>query len=137
MKVFFPRHLRSTGTRTLQVINRCGRRIAGSVTLCLALAVDANAQPPGIVNHIGFVQVNGVRFDGTGQFKFALVDAAGRTSFWSNDGTSVGGSQPVDAIETTLVRGVYSIPLGDILIPHMTAPIPASIFANDGVYLRI
>ena len=58
-----------------------------------------HAQVPQFLNYQGRVAVNGVNFDGSGQFKFALVDAAGtirgNTSMhfplWNaNDGIGMG-----------------------------------------------
>ncbi len=58
--------------------------------------------------------MNGVNFAGpTGFFKFALVDAAGTTTRWSNDGTSVGGGEPTDGVPVTVSNGHYAVPLGD------------------------
>lgn len=105
--------------------------------MLLAATPRASAQAPGIINHLGFVQVDGIPFDGQGRFKFALVDAPGTTTYWSNDGTSVAGSEPASWVITNLFRGRYSIPLGDTTIANMTTAIPAAVFANSGVYLRV
>ena len=43
--------------------------------LCGFACADIMAQVPGILSFQGRVTVNGTNFDGTGQFKFALVDA--------------------------------------------------------------
>src|SRR5437868_1757186 len=53
---------------------------------------------PGIINYQGRVMVNGTNLTGTGRFKFALVNATGTTTFWSNDGTSVNGSEPASTV---------------------------------------
>ena len=65
-------------------------RIVGFVTF-LALAVTAYTVPP-VLNYAGQVAVNGETFDGNRLFKFALVNADGTITYWSNDGTSVDGS---------------------------------------------
>ena len=54
-----------------------------------------NAQVPQIINYQGRVGVNGTNFDGTGQFKFALVNGTGTTAYWSN-GTSVVSLPPAN-----------------------------------------
>ena len=56
------------------------------------------AAVPQRLNHQGRVAVNGVNFDGNGQFKFALVNAGGTVSYWSNDGTGTAGSPPTAAV---------------------------------------
>ena len=40
---------------------------------------------PQLLNHQGRMAVNGVNFEGNGQFKFALVSADGLTTYWSNN----------------------------------------------------
>ena len=52
------------------------------------------AGAPTVVSYQGQVIVAGTAYSGTGYFKFAIVNAAGTTSYWSNDGTSVDGSEP-------------------------------------------
>jgi len=82
------------------------------------------------------VAVGATNFDGSGSFKFALVNAAGTTSYWSNDGTSAAGSQPTAAVTLTVTKGIYSVLLGDTTLPNMTA-IFATVFANPDVRLRV
>jgi len=51
-----------------------------------------------MISYQGRILTNGVAFTGTGQFKFALVNGAGSVTYWSNDGTSTGGSAPAAAV---------------------------------------
>ncbi len=113
------------------------RALALALVLTLTTAV-LHAQVPGILNYQGRVAVGDppVNFEGSGAFKFALVNADGTTSYWSNDGTSTGGSQPTAAVTLTVAKGLYSVLLGDTSLTNMTA-IPASAFANDDVRLRV
>ena len=97
-------------------------------------ALPATAQVPGIISHQGKVTVGGTNYTGTGLFRFALVNAAGTTTYWSNDGTSSG--EPTAAVSLTVTRSVFSVNLGDIALTHMTT-IPASVFSTDPVYLRV
>jgi len=106
------------------------------VTLGLA-ALSAAAQVPGIISHQGKVTVNGTNYTGAGAFKFALVDATGANTYWSNDGTSSGGAEPTGAVTLATARGVFSVNLGDTNVANMTQTIPASVFTNSGVYLRV
>jgi len=79
-----------------------------------------------------------VAFNGTGLFKFALVDAAGTTTLWSNDGTSATGDEPSAAVSLAVSNGRYSVAMGDTAIAGMTQSIPAGIFAdNADVRLRV
>src|SRR5688572_19701328 len=90
---------------------------------------------PQLIHYQGRVAVGGVNFNGTGGFKFALVNAAGTTTFWSNDGTSAAGSQPTGAVNLPVNRGLYSVLLGDPGLSMVAIPIAA--FANADVRLRV
>ena len=48
-----------------------------AVAAVVSLVAPSAAQVPQILNYQGRVAVDGTNFDGTGQFKFALVDGAG------------------------------------------------------------
>jgi hypothetical protein len=58
------------------------------------------------------------------------------TSFWSNDGTSNAGGQPATSVPLPVTKGLYSVLLGDTTLSNM-ATLPASVFANPGVWLRV
>jgi hypothetical protein len=107
------------------------------ILLFSLFATFAPAQVPQLVNYQGRVAVGGTNFDGAGQFKFALVNAAGSATFWSNDGTSVAGSQPTAFVPLTVTRGLYSVLLGDTSLAGMTQVIPVTVFTNADVRLRV
>jgi hypothetical protein len=94
------------------------------------------ADVPQQLNHQGRVAVNGVNFDGNGQFKFALVNADGTVTYWSNDGTSSAGSQPTSPVTLPVTKGLYSVLLGNTTLANMTA-LPPSALDADEVRLRI
>jgi hypothetical protein len=98
------------------------------VMICLLGVTSARGQVPGIINYQGRVIVAGTNFDGTGQFKFALVNAAGTTRHWSNG---------VSTVSLTVTKGLYSVLLGDTTIPNMSTAIPATVFTNADVRLRV
>jgi len=102
----------------------------------LLAALPIAAQVPNLINYQGRVAVGTVNFDGTGEFKFALVNTTGSTTYWSNDGTSTAGSQPTAAVTLGVTKGLYSVHLGDTGLANMTA-IPASVFTNADVRLRV
>ncbi len=106
------------------------------------------AQVPMLLNYQGRVTVNGTAFAGTGQFKFALVDAAGTTAYWSNDnslpltpGTLTGGLQPTAVVSIAVpagANGASSALLGDTSIAGMTTAIPVTVFStHSDVRLRV
>lgn len=192
-----------------------------SATLALVtLPLACLAQVPSLIHYQGRVWANGSEFDGTGNFKFALVDQGvdvnvpavasptvfngflvgatvsqpgtgyqtapsvtvsgsgsgarlsatvsggvvtgiqvlspgsgyqqgntiitidppplnlSITTYWSNDGTSTGGSQPQKSVSLPVNMGAYSVLLGDGSLPNML-PIPVDAFRNPDVRLRV
>jgi len=103
----------------------------------LALLPQAlQAAVPQVLNHQGRLAVNGVNFEGSGQFKFALVNHTGNVTYWSNDGTGSSGSEPAAAVTLAVSKGLYAVLLGDVSVPNMTA-VPTSVFENADVRLRV
>jgi hypothetical protein len=91
---------------------------------------------PSLLNHQGRIAVQGVNYNGSGLFKFALVNATGSVTYWSNDGTSTGGSQPTAAVTLTVSNGLYAVLLGNTELTNMTAIAPAALEYAD-VRLRV
>ena len=58
------------------------------------------------------------------------------TTYWSNDGSSTLGSEPDSAVEVNVSEGIFSLLLGDVNLINMD-PLPASVFTNENVSLRI
>ena len=112
------------------------RFISIAVALTLLSIHPSAAQVPQLINYQGRVVVGSTNFNGSGQFKFALVDTTGATTYWSNDGTSSAGSAPTSAVTLPVTQGLYSVALGDGSLANMKA-IPASVFNNTDVRLRI
>lgn len=113
------------------------RRIFGLAASALFLHTTLNAQVPQIINYQGRIVSGTTNFSGTGQFKFALVNAAGSVTFWSNNGSSAGGSEPSAAVSLAVSNGLYSVLLGDTNIANMTAGILPASFTNIDVRLRV
>ena len=187
---------------------------------CWLVARSVSADVPHLLNYQGRVAVGGTNFDGTGQFKFALVNGGSSTTaqatasanvvfgflvnitvtaggagysappavtitdstgsgasalahiaggqvtsitvldagsgystqpvvtiapppgglaystYWSNDGTSSAGGEPVRAVPLPVVRGLYSVLLGDTTLSNMAA-LPAEAFTHPDVRLRV
>ncbi|MGA2247909.1 MAG: tail fiber domain-containing protein [Verrucomicrobiota bacterium] len=57
-------------------------------------------------------------------------------TYWSNDGTSVNGSEPSAALSVAVNDGLFTIVLGDTTQPNMAA-IPAALFNQPGLQMRI
>ncbi len=114
------------------------RTILLGVGILGLLSSALQAQVPQIINYQGRVvlNTNNTNFNGTGSFKFALVNSNGSITYWSNDGTSSAGSQPTNAVSLIVTNGLYSVVLGDIGYSNMTV-ISASVFNNFDVRLRV
>lgn len=104
----------------------------------LALVGVAQAQVPQLINYQGRVVIAGTNFNSppAGQFKFALVQGAGPTLLWKNDG-SAGNTEPAAFVALPVVNGLYSVLLGDTAAPTNMVAIPNSVFANSDVRLRV
>ena len=91
------------------------------------------------LNYQGRVAVGSANFDGAGHFKFAIIDDGGAATFWSNDGTSTGGSQPVSAVDVAVSKGLFSVRLGDDESFANMTDIPSAAFNSSpgGRFLRI
>jgi hypothetical protein len=57
-------------------------------------------------------------------------------TYWSNDGTSVAGSEPAQAVPLAVDDGLFMVLLGDAALLNMTA-VPPEVFMNPDVHLRI
>lgn len=99
-------------------------------TVCLA------ANVPEQINYQAKIEVSGVPFDGVGQFKFAVVDDDGTNTYWSNDGTSVAGGEPSNAVSLAVHGGLLNTMLGDASHANMT-PIPAATFVHPDAHVCI
>jgi hypothetical protein len=113
-----------------------------SLGVSLAAAHIGPAAPeltsaPTVVSYQGRMNASGSAFNGVGFFKFALVNAAGTTSYWSNDGTSVAGSQPSALVPVSVTTGLFTVMLGDTTLSGMSSPLSAALFSGPDRRLRI
>jgi formylglycine-generating enzyme required for sulfatase activity len=102
--------------------------------LCSILSVNA---VPAVLNYAGQVAVNGEAFSGNGSFKFAIVSDSGTTTYWSNDGTSLAGSQPTASVNVSVNGGLYSVLLGNPAIQGMNAIDPSTFQQHSDAKLRV
>ena len=57
-------------------------------------------------------------------------------TYWSNDGTSSGGSEPGLAVTVNVASGLFTVVLGDTNLGNMEG-IPAAVFGQPNLQLRI
>jgi hypothetical protein len=134
-----------TGTKRKDMMQQTFSRIAGykksmlaAASLLTAIAgAHLQAAVPLVTSYQGRVSVAGTSFTGNGQFKFALIAKPGGASLWSNDGTSVAGSEPTAAVPLSVSDGLFSVLLGDATLPNMQALPPNLFAANSDVCLRV
>jgi len=129
-----PRH----STYSICQSRRTPRR-AAFTALVLALGLAGQfllAQVPSVISYQGRVKTGGSDFTGTGQFKFALIDATGANTFWSNDNSSSAGAEPVRRVSFPVAQGLFSAFLGDASVTNM-ATLPSTVFTNADLWLRI
>jgi hypothetical protein len=92
---------------------------------------------PALVSYQGEVRTGTTPYVGTGHFKFSVVNAAGDTTYWSNDGTGTGGDEPSAAVALDVSNGVFSLLLGDTTLGGMSQPLDAAVFDDPARYLRV
>jgi N-acetylneuraminic acid mutarotase len=107
--------------------------------LCLLVLCFLGIKPfcsavPMLISFQGHVLKESRPFEGTGQFKFAVVDQGGMT-LWRNDGLNANG-EPAQSIGIQVVRGVFAVTLGDDAIANMAA-LNSGVFDQDYISIRI
>ncbi len=58
------------------------------------------------------------------------------TTYWSNDGTSVDGSEPTASVSVSVADGLFTVGLGDTTLSNMAA-LDAGLFAQPDLQVRI
>jgi hypothetical protein len=97
-----------------------------------------SAATPALINYQGIIEVDDQPYQGTGYFKFAIVDAAtgdGTTNHWANDGTASG--EPASGVPLPVSDGLFNVLLGDTSLTGMTQPVDATAFVSADTYLRV
>src|SRR3990167_8455253 len=106
----------------------------------LTLSASAYAARDITLGYQGVIQSGDEFLDGTtGFFKFAICSKDCDVTYWSNDGTSNIGEEPVAGVAAPIVGGVFNVLLGDTSITNMDA-IPLAIFqaaGDENLYLRV
>jgi hypothetical protein len=117
----------------------CGMVLAATLSWAApgAATLAQSGGAPTVVAYQGQVQVSDTPFEGSGHFKFAVVNPAGDTSYWSNDGTSTGGAKPTATVTLTVSGGLFSVLLGDTSLDGMTQALTADAFDDPDRRLRV
>lgn len=110
--------------------------LAAAVMAVLPALPSLHAGIPRLLTVQGRLNVGGEDFNGTGHFKFALVNGDTSVIVWSNSAMDEVTEQPQDAVDLTVQEGLYSAALGDQDLPHMEA-IDVTHLDHPDVRLRI
>ena len=95
--------------------------------------IDATEAVPAVVSYQGQIVLSGQPYNGSGYFKFAIIDKAATKTFWSNDGTSTVANMPVTALTLTVSAGQFNVYFGDT----GQSPLSAAVFNGADRYLRV
>lgn len=110
-------------------------------TLFVSLGVLVSAHPvpqaersgaPRLISYQGHIFEEDVPYDGTGYFKFAIMDEVGTTYYWTNDGEE----PPLASIELMVTNGLFSLNLGDTNLPNMDM-LSVQTFEDPDTILRV
>jgi hypothetical protein len=94
------------------------------------------AGAPTIVSYQGQIWDGADPFNGTGYFKFAILDATGTTYYWSNDGGEL-GIPPEEYIALPVVNGLFTVYLGDNSLYGSMTALSADVFDDPDTRLRV
>ncbi len=114
------------------------RPVFVAIGLILLLSLAVQAQVPHTISYQGRVTSGGINVHGPGYFKFALVNALGNMTYWSNDGTSASGNEPASPVMLPVADGLFTVMLGDTSLPNMLAFISPFTFEGfSNAHLRV
>jgi len=116
-----------TSAPTVTISGGGGSGAAATATISGGVVTAININPGG----------NGSGYTNTPTVTVAPPPAAiSYTSYWSNDGMSTAGSEPLASVSIGVTNGWFTVALGDTTIPNMLA-INAGLFNQPNLQLQI
>lgn len=89
---------------------------------------------PGEIRYQGKIEVDGIPYDGQGEFKFAIINSTEDTYYWTSDGSSpTPPDPPVNSFSFEANNGLIDVTLGS----SPMSPIESEVFENQDTWLRI
>jgi hypothetical protein len=89
------------------------------VLAAIGMATTELGAQPQSVSYQGELRENGAPVSGVARMKFVIVRTT--TSLWSNDNSSVNGSQPATSVDVQVTSGIFSVLLGASPMVPLTA----------------
>ena len=123
-------------------VNNSGFGYTNAPRVTIIDASGTGAQATAVINTNGSVIRIDVNNPGAGYTAnpTVVIDPPGGeaavVTHWSNDGTSVSGSQPLNSVSLPVSGGAFTVVLGDLTSLAMQN-LDASVFARPGLRLRI
>jgi len=117
------------------------RKLMIFLILVLVPTLNVFAAIPLLLNYQGNVKDSlGVPVNGSGYFKFAILNQAGDTAYWLNNGAIADFpatiQSPPNAVSLPVSDGVFSVQLGNTNLTNMAA-LTQTVFDNSAIYLRV
>lgn len=97
------------------------KKILSLISVSAAILTSAAAGQPTQVSYQGQLKAGGSLYTGTANMKFAILD--GSISLWSNDSTSVNGSEPATSVSVAVSGGLFTVQLGALPMKALTAAV--------------
>jgi len=92
-----------------------------------------------LISYQGQIFDGTVPYNGTGYFKFVIINSTGSISYWSNNASSTAGSEPTVSVPLTVSNGLFNVNLGDTTGTYsgMTQVISYTTFDDYNTLLRV
>ena len=125
---------------TITIPPGCSPPNGGASGVTATAVMDINGM--GQLVSVQSIQVNN---EGTGYFGAGCIAVAIAppppnflyNTYWSNDGSTYGGSEPSNAVPVAVVNGMFMVNLGDTNLLNMTSVLTPQVFSTSDVRLRI
>jgi hypothetical protein len=131
-----------TGTFvTAVLVNQGGNGYASPPAIMFSGGGGSNATATAVISN-GVVTAISINNAGAGYTSAPNVTIAPPppdlvlTTYWSNDYTSSGGSEPTSAVSVPVSNGLFTVVFGDSTVANMDL-LPSSVFQQSGLQLRI
>src|SRR5262245_17198961 len=110
-------------------LNRIVLVMLCALSIAVATSSSIAVAQPSSVSYQGELRDAGVPVNGNANFKFAIISSG--ATLWSNDGTSVAGSEPAASINLPVRNGIFGTRLGALPMVPLTATALSAVSTAD------